>query len=155
VLAARVGPHVAASVVGKFGDDGARALASLSPTGAQRLASMADDLAASGRGTDWMKLIAQRGDEVMEWLWKRKGSIAVGTVATAVVLQPEEFLQASERVAVSTIGQIGAPIAKQAAEAIPWTTIWTIALLGLIPWWIWRGRITLRSLLNLVLHGRQ
>jgi hypothetical protein len=91
----------------------------------------------------------------MEWLWKRKGSIAVGTVATAVVLQPEEFLQASERVAVSTIGQIAVPFAKQAAEAIPWGTIWTIALLGLIPWWIWRGRITLRSLLNLMLQGRQ
>jgi hypothetical protein len=163
-LAARFGHHVAAPIVGKFGDDGARALGSLSSQGAQRLAAMTDDLAASGRGKDWMKLIATRGDEVIEWLWKRKGSIAVGTVATAVALQPEEFLRASEHVATSAVDAAGkhvfepliaqglkhiaGPMAERAAAAIPWGTISLMALAGLIPWWIFRGQLTKRMLIN-------
>jgi hypothetical protein len=163
-LAARFGTQVTAPVIAKFGDDGARALASLSPSGAQRLASMADDLAASGRSKDWMKLVAERGDEVMEWLWKRKGSVAVGTVAAAVALQPEEFLRASEHVATSAVDSAGkhvfepliaqgakhiaGPMAERAAAAIPWDTITLMALAGLIPWWIFRGRLTKQILVD-------
>ena len=131
---------------------------------------MTDDLAASGRGKDWMKLISERGDEVMAWLWKRRGSVAVGTVAAAVVLQPEEFLRASEHVAASAMEAAGthvlqpliaqgarhiaAPMAERAAEAIPWRTIWLMALVGLIPWWMWRRRLTVGMLVNLVRRGR-
>lgn len=121
-LVARFGDDVARPILGKFGDDGARALGSLSPTGARRLATMADELAAGGRGGDWMRLIAQRGDEVTDWLWKRRGGVAVGTVAAAVLVQPEEFIQATERVA--------APFVDRAAAAIPWAGLWTLAILG-------------------------
>jgi hypothetical protein len=163
-LAAKFGARVTTPVVGKFGDDGARALASLSTTGGERLASIADELASSGRGKDWMKLIAARGDEVMEWLWKHKGSVAIGTAATAVALQPEEFLRASEHVATAVLDSAGkhvfepliaqgakhiaGPMAERAAAAIPWHTIALMALAGLIPWWIFKGRLTKHMLLN-------
>jgi len=129
-LVVRVSDDVARPIVGKFGDDGARALGSVSTRGAKRLAAMADELEACGRGRDWMRLVAERGDEVTEWLWKRRRSVAIGTIATAVVLQPEEFVQASERVATSTIQYVAAPIAERAATAIPWGVLWTIAILG-------------------------
>jgi hypothetical protein len=133
-LIVRASDDVARPIVGRFGDDGARALNSLSPLGAQRLAAMSDELAASGRGGDWMKLIAQRGDEVTDWLWKRRGSVAVGTVATAILLQPEEFIQASERVATTTINAAGehvaGPIVRSAASGIPWALVWFVVIGG-------------------------
>jgi hypothetical protein len=137
-LVARYGDDVARPVISNFGDDGARALGSLTPVGAKRLATMADELAAGGRGGDWMRLIAQRGDEVTDWLWRRRGAVAVGTVATAVLLEPEEFIKATERVA--------APFAERAAAAVPWAALWTVALLcgGIwlvtkrkLAWWRW------------------
>ena len=76
-LVVRFGDDVSRPVLSTFGDDGARALNALSPTGAKRLSAMADDLAASGRGGDWMELVAQRGDEVTDWLWRRRGGVAM------------------------------------------------------------------------------
>jgi hypothetical protein len=138
-LLVRGSDDVAARVVGRFGDDGVRALNSLSPTGAKRLAMMSDDLAGSGRGRDWMRIIAQRGDEATDWLWQRRGSVAVGTVATAVLLQPEEFIEASERVATTTINAAGehiaGPIVNSAASAIPWALVWIIVI-GAAALWV-------------------
>jgi hypothetical protein len=131
-LVARFGDDVARPIIARFGDDGARALNSLSPVGAQRLAAMSDGLAASGRSRDWMRLIAERGDEVTDWLWKRRGGVAMGTVAAAVLLEPEEFIKASERVA--------APFVERAAAAVPWAALWTIALLGGGFWFVARRK---------------
>ena len=137
-LMVRISDDVAAPIVGKFGDDGTRALGSLSSKGSERLAVMADDLAVSGRGRDWMKLIAERGDEVTDWLWQRRGGVAVGTIATAVLLQPEEFLHASEHVATTTINAAGehlvGPVVRTAAAGIPWGIIWTIVIVAGVCW---------------------
>lgn len=155
-VALRLGEKVTKPVVAKFGDDGARALGSLSKEGAERLAKMTDDLAAGGRGGDWMQLIAERGDEVTDWLWQRRGSVIVGTVATAIVLQPEDFLQASERVATATVNAAGehvleplisngaehiaAPIAEHAAAGFPWESAWMLAILSAVGWLVYRRR---------------
>lgn len=125
-LVVRYGDDVARPVLSTFGDNGARALNALSPTGAKRLSAMADDLASSGRGEDWMKLIAQRGDEVTDWLWRRRGGVAVGTAATAVLLQPEEFIQATEHVATATI--------TGTVAVLPWRLIWMTVLLSGFAW---------------------
>jgi hypothetical protein len=125
-LVVRYGDDVARPVLSTFGDDGARALNALSPTGAKRLSAMADDLASSGRGEDWMKLIAQRGDEVTDWLWRKRGGVAVGTAAMAVLLQPEEFIQATEHVATATIAGTVA--------VLPWRLIWMTVLLSGFAW---------------------
>jgi hypothetical protein len=156
-LIVRASDDVARPIVARFGDDGARALNSLSPTGAQRLAAMSDDLAAGGRGRDWMRLIAQRGDEVTDWLWQRRGSVAVGTVATAILLQPEEFLQASERVASSAINAAGehvaGPIVRSAASGIPWALVWFVVIGGVV-WALAKVRLaTLRH--RLIVGGIQ
>jgi hypothetical protein len=137
-LVVRTGDDLAGPIVGKFGDDGARAMRALSPEGAERLATMSDELAAGGRGGDWMRLIADQGDIVTDWLWERRGSVAVGTVATAVLLQPEEFLQASERIATTTINAAGqhiaGPIVKSAASGIPWALLLTVVIGGGALW---------------------
>jgi hypothetical protein len=153
-LALRHGDEIAGPIVAKFGDDGAHALNALSTTGAQRLATMADDLASSGRGRDWMRLVAQRGDEVTDWLWRRRGSVAVGTAATAIVLQPEEFLHAAEHVATSAIGAAGehvaGPLVRNAAAGIPWGALWTIAIVVAV-WWFLSRRLARLS--GQMVHG--
>lgn len=139
-LLARASDDVTSTVIAKFSDDGARALESLSPAGAERLAAMSDELAAGGRGRDWLRLIADRGDEVTDWLWERRGSVAIGTAATVVLLQPEEFIQASERVATTTINAAGehvaGPVVERAATAIPWGALWLTALVVGAAWFL-------------------
>jgi hypothetical protein len=119
---ARHGDELVEPVIAKLGDDGARAMRSLSPQSARTFVNMSDDLAASPYRNEWLDLITTYGDRATEWLWARKGSIAVGTMATAVVLKPEAFFQAGEHVAVSAIETTGSdfikPVIEESAEHI-------------------------------------
>jgi hypothetical protein len=138
-MALRAADDVAGPLVSRFGDDGARALKSLSPSAAGRLAAMSDDLVASGRGADWLKLIAEQGDVVVEWIWERRRGVAVGTMATAILLQPEEFIAASEHIATTSINAAGEhvvrPIVNGVASAIPWVTSLVVAVVIGV-WWV-------------------
>jgi len=157
-LVARISDDVAAPIVAKFGDDGARAVASLTPTGAERLATMSDDLAASGHTQKWLGLIAQHGDVAVDWLWERRGSVAVGTAAAVVLLEPDEFIQATENIATTTINAAGehvaGPIVGSAARAIPWTLLWLVVLGLAVAWLVARKSLTmvLQSLLLAVIR---
>ncbi len=141
-----------------FGAAGVRASGSLSNEAAGRLVLMSDELAASGRQADWLSLIAERGDQVVQWLWTRRGSIAVGTAATAVVLAPEDFVHAAENFASGTVEAVGEhlveplitesaahlvePLAAQAASAavhsVPWNWLWGGGALVFGVWYGWR-----------------
>jgi hypothetical protein len=115
-----VGQHggaVVAPIVNQFGDDGAKALAKLSTTNARRMAMLTDDLAAHGQGADWMKLLADKGDVVAEWIWNNKGTIAVATTATAFLANPDPFLHAGETVATTTIETAGEHVARPLIES--------------------------------------
>jgi hypothetical protein len=153
-LAIRLGDDVATKVVGKFGDDGVRALNVLSRHNAGRLAEISGDLVATGRGAEWMKLIAEHGDVAMDWIWQRRASVLIGAAATAIVLQPEEFFAATKDVATATIETAGerllepaihegakhiaAPIAQAAADSFPWTSVWFTGLGSVVAWIGWR-----------------
>jgi hypothetical protein len=147
----RISDDLAAPIVAKFGDDGARAVASLSPKGAERLATMSDDLVAGGRAKEWLGVIAQHGDVAIDWLWERRRSLAVGTVATVALLQPEEFIKATESVATTSINAAGqhiaGPIIGSAAAAFPWTLLWLV-LIGLAAAWL-----TAKKSLTAVFHS--
>lgn len=110
------GGAIAAPIVNAFGDDGARALVKLSPTNARRMAILADDVAASGRGADWMRILADKGDVAATWLWNNKGALAVGTAATAFLANPDPFLQAGETVAITTVKTAGEHVARPLIE---------------------------------------
>lgn len=104
----------------RFGAAGVRAASRLSDDAATKLAALSDELAATGRQADWLTTIAKHGDEAVSFLWKHKGSIAVGAGATAVVLAPEDFLHASERFASGTVASVGEhlvePLIAESAE---------------------------------------
>ncbi|WP_254509533.1 hypothetical protein [Anatilimnocola floriformis] len=90
--AARHADAVVAPLVRSFGDDGAKALAKLSPGNARRMAMLTDELAATGKGAEFMKVLSAKGDVAAEWIWRNKGSLAVGTVAVAFLANPDPFL---------------------------------------------------------------
>lgn len=110
------GPAVTAPLVNRFGTDGAQALLKLSPTNARRMAILTEDFAAGGRGTDWMKVLAAKGDVAAEWIWKNKGTVGLATAATAFLANPEPFLMASESVATTGIKTAGEHVARPLIE---------------------------------------
>ncbi|MBC7818251.1 MAG: hypothetical protein IAG10_15300 [Planctomycetaceae bacterium] len=120
---AKHGSAIATPLVSSFGDDGAKALMNLSSTNARRMAIVADELAAGGRGADWMRVLAEKGDLAAEWVWSRKGTLALATVATAFLANPEPFLQAGEQVATTAIETAGEHVARPLIEQ----TIGTVA----------------------------
>lgn len=114
-----VGKHgsaIAGPLIGHFGDDGAKALMKLSPTNARRMAIVADELAVGGRGADWMRVLAEKGDVAADWIWRNKGTLAVATAATAFLANPEPFLHAGEQVAVTGIETAGEHVVRPLIE---------------------------------------
>ena len=112
------GTAVSAPLIESFGDDGAKALSKLSPDNARRMAILADDLAASGRGSDWMRMLAEKGDVAAEWIWKNKGTITVATAASAFLSNPEPFLHAGEVVASKSVETAGQHVARPLIEDV-------------------------------------
>lgn len=150
--AVQEGASVSADALTKqFGPAGAKAAAALSEESAARLVAVSDELAASGQASQWLSLIADSGNVAVDWLWERRGSIAVGTTATAVLLAPKEFVQASQEFASDSVNAAGKyvfeplisesaehvaePLAKNASVmatggGVPWMWLigWTVAL---------------------------
>lgn len=143
-----------------LGTAGTQALTKLSPSGAAQLADVSAELARSPNRAEWMKMIAQYGDECAAFLWNRKGSVAVASMATAVMLQPDDFLQATGRLAESTVKTAGAhiveplinqtaehvahpvaaAIAQKAAASAPWGWLYSLMSVAAISgaaWWRW------------------
>jgi hypothetical protein len=114
--AARHGDAVVAPVARQFGDDGAKALGKLSPNNARRMAMMADEIAATGKGTEFMEVLAARGDVAANWVWKHKGSLAVGTVAVAFLANPDPFLAQGGEVTTAVVKTAGESVAKPLIE---------------------------------------
>jgi hypothetical protein len=116
------GAAIAAPLLSRFGDDGAKALSKLSTTNARRMAMLTEELGAGGRGADFMRVLAERGDVAAEWIWKNKGTIAVGTTAVAFLTNPDAFLQAGEGLvtkSVETAGKhVAEPLIKETAKTV-------------------------------------
>ncbi|MEZ6064031.1 MAG: hypothetical protein R3C19_27105 [Planctomycetaceae bacterium] len=143
-------------VLDNLGVAGAKVLPKLSASGASKLADLSADLARSPHRGRWLELLGKFGDTAADFLWKNKGSVFVGATATAVVLQPDDFLKATGRLvetAVTTAGsQIGkplltgtlqhvaGPVVNHAAAAFPWKTTF-FALLTIVSGmgaWYWK-----------------
>lgn len=110
------GRAIATPLIEGFGDAGANALVRLSPTSARRMAMLTEELAAGGRGADWMRVIADKGDIAADWIWKNKGSLAVAATATAFLANPDAFLLAGENVTTEAIEAASEHVARPLIE---------------------------------------
>lgn len=157
---AEKGTRVAASAVVKhLGVSGASALSRLKPEAAEKLAEMSSVLARSPHRAEWVRVIGQYGGDCVDFLWKHRSGLAVGTVATAALIRPEDFFRSMGGVAeagVSAAGEFVAqplinataehvvgPAAREAAAGVSWKFVVgniTMILLGLFGIALWRRR---------------
>src|SRR5262249_9635137 len=76
---------IAEPLIEALGESSAKALSAIGPRGGRRLAQMVEDgtLASLGRTREVLAVIGRYGDKAMEFIWKHKGALAVGTVLVA------------------------------------------------------------------------
>jgi len=109
-------PGIAEDLITPFGASAARALSTVGPQNARRLAMLADEgmLTSSGRSSEILDVIARYGDKGMEFIWKNKGALAVGTTLTAFLAKPEPFING----AVNLTKAVSVPVVQKAGDAV-------------------------------------
>ncbi len=110
---------IAEPVVERFGAGAVRALEAASPQGGRRLAMMVADgeLAKTGRAAELLDVIGKYGDPAMDFIWRNKGSLAVGTTLAAFLATPETFLKAGQGVAKTVAENAIRPLAEVPAQS--------------------------------------
>ena len=118
----------------RVGGPAVKALGAVGPQGGRRLAMMAQggELAAIGRGPELMQVIARHGDPAMDFIWRNKGPLAVGTTLAAFLAEPEAFLDGTNRLAGTVAENAVRPVVQETAKAFSWLlqAATTLALLG-------------------------
>lgn len=116
-------PGIADNLIGRFGDDAVGAMNVVSRQSAQRLSMVTDDglLAATTRSPELLPVVRKYGDEAMDFIWKNKGSLAVASVLTTFLADPQAYISGAKEL---IIDPIAAPIAKG--------TNWTLIILGVL-----------------------
>lgn len=106
-------PGIADDLIGRFGDDAAKALTGLSRQSAQQLGIVERDglLAASARSAELLPVIGKYGDQAMAFIWKHKGALAVTALLTTFLTNPEPY----------TSGVLG--LTSLIAKSINWTLL--------------------------------
>jgi len=125
-------------ILQSLGKPGAKALANVNSQNARRIAMMVEDgdLTKIGRTPEVMSVVERFGDRAMQFIWRHKFVLAGGTALAAFLDNPEPFIDGTQKVAVAGVNSIGAPIAAQAANRIPWpvVTFAVIAIIWMAPW---------------------
>lgn len=132
---------IAEPVVERFGARAVRALEATAPQGGRRLAMMMADgeLTKIGRTEELLGVVAKYGDPAMDWIWRNKGSLAVGTTLAAFLASPETFLNAAQGMtktvaenAVRPLAEVPGAVVKEGAGELARHTNWTLVFLVLI-----------------------
>ena len=143
---------IAEQVIEKLGEPAAHALAKVGPQSGRRLAIMAEsgELARIGRSEQLLGVVGKYGDKAATFVWEHKGALAVGTVLTAFLADPEPFIDGTVRLAEpiaevpgKIVDGVVAPIAQAPANAVVavsdqvakktnWTVILSLLGVGLL-----------------------
>ena len=121
---------LAEPVLEKLGAPAVKALGAIGPRGGRRLAMMAEggELAALGRTPELMEVITRHGDVAMDFIWRNKGALAVGTGLTAFLAKPQAFIDGTSQLA-STVGDAAVkPLVQETGRAIS-GLIWALLVL--------------------------
>jgi hypothetical protein len=126
---------LAEPVIERFGGPAVEAFRAVGPQGGRRLAMMAEggELAAMGRTPELMGVIARFGDPAMDFIWRNKGALAVGTTLTAFLARPEAFIEGTNRLADTVAENAVRPVVQETAGALAWLLRAATALAILIP----------------------
>jgi hypothetical protein len=121
---------LAEPVLEKLGAPAVNALGAVGPRGGRRLAMMAEggELSAIGRTPELMQVISGRGDAAMDFIWRNKGPLAVGTTLTAFLAKPEAFIDGTNQLA-GTVGEsVVKPLVQETGRALS-GLIWAVLVI--------------------------
>lgn len=96
----------------------------LTPRSARRLAMLEQELVATGQGPAVMSILAKHGkaDQLVEFLYRNKGTLATGTLLAAFVANPDGVLGATgdfgSKLIESSGKHIAQPLIKETARPI-------------------------------------
>ncbi|MGO9113942.1 MAG: hypothetical protein ACLP9L_32400 [Thermoguttaceae bacterium] len=130
---------IAEPVVEQYGARAIRALEATGPQSGRRLAMMMADgeLAKIGRTEEVLEAVASHGDRCMDFIWRNKGPLAVGTTLTAFLANPEAFLHAAQGVTQTVAENVVRPVAevpgtavKGVVEGTNWTIVFGLGVLA-------------------------
>ena len=113
---------VAEPLMEHLGKPAVEALQAVGPQGGRRLAMMADsgNLARIGQVPDVMNVIARYGDPAMDFIWRNKGPLAVGTTLTAFLAEPKAFIDGTTKLAGTVGSSLVQPVVQETAKAFSW-----------------------------------
>lgn len=91
-------PGIADTLIAKYGDDAAGALANVSRQSSQRLGMVVEEglLEASSRSPELLGVIRMYGDEAMDFVWKNKGALAVTSVLASFLNDPQAYISGAK-----------------------------------------------------------
>ena len=116
---------VGEELVERLGQEGAEALARVTPQNGRRLAM----LAADGQlKPELVSVVARYGDEACDFIWRNKGSLVVGAALTTFVASPEEFLNGTQKLA-ATVGEAAVKPLAEVPKTIAAHTNWTLLMM--------------------------
>jgi hypothetical protein len=132
---------IAEPVVERYGAKAVRALEATAPQSGRRLAMMMADgeLAKIGRTQELLEVVGKYGDPAMNFIWRNKGSLAVGTTLAAFLATPDTFLNAAQGMtrtvaenAVKPLAEVPGAVVKEGAGEVARHTNWTLVFLAVI-----------------------
>lgn len=127
---------LAEPVIERLGGPAVDAFRAVGPQGGRRLAMMAQEggeLASFGRTPEVMGVIGRLGDPAMDFIWRNKGALAVGSTLTAFLAHPEAFIDGTNRLAGTVADSAVRPVIQETAGALAGLLRTITALAVLIP----------------------
>jgi hypothetical protein len=124
--------EIAEPILELAGQSGAAALRTVSTKGGRQLKMMLDEgaLAKIGKTPELMGVVSKYGDAAMDFVWKNKGSLLVGTALVAFLADPEPFINGTKDLATVAANAAVEPLAKEIGARTNWTlTIGSLAVL--------------------------
>lgn len=116
---------IAEELINAGGKPAISALNNLSARSGRLLSNLARDpeAAALAKNPQVLEVIRKYGDEGMRFIWDNKGSLAVATVLTAFLADPERFMKGAAPLVEPIAGPVSkatGEVAKQVAAVFPW-----------------------------------
>jgi hypothetical protein len=123
-------PGVAENLIEKGGASAVQALTKLEPQAARKLAMLAEGEMA--KHPEVMGVAAKHGEKAVEFMWKHRKELAVGTAGAAFIANPEPFLNGTSQLIAATGDSLVKPVAesvvKPAVEGV--TYLITVVVFG-------------------------
>ena len=122
---------IAEPLLEKLGKPAVEALGAVGPQNARRLAMMnqSGELAKLGQVSELMAVISKYGDPAMDFIWRNKGPLAVGTTLTAFLSEPKVFIEGTAQLAGIAGTTLVQPVVQETARAFSWLASAVTALL--------------------------